>query len=145
MYQDPRKILGVSPNADLSEIRQAYKQLVKQHHPDVGGDSERFKQINSAYLRLITHQETPILGPSVACSTGVRVVYGSRRSYGPAYLIVRKVMTPKIIWRRGRVAFSIPLVVAIALPVAAWTIHPTATIICSAAFVALGKVKYSKF
>ena len=41
-------LLGVSRNADTNEIRSAYKQLAKEHHPDKGGDPEKFKQINMA-------------------------------------------------------------------------------------------------
>ena len=46
-------ILGVSRSADDKEIRQAYRRLARQHHPDVNpGDAaaaERFKTINAAY------------------------------------------------------------------------------------------------
>ena len=46
-------ILGVPRSADETEIRQAYRRLARQHHPDVNpGDedaAERFKSINSAY------------------------------------------------------------------------------------------------
>jgi DnaJ family protein A protein 2 len=42
-------ILGVSKTADSSEIKIAYRNLALQHHPDKGGDSEKFKEINSAY------------------------------------------------------------------------------------------------
>ena len=46
-------ILGVSRAADEKEIRQAYRRLARQHHPDVNpGDedaAERFKSINAAY------------------------------------------------------------------------------------------------
>ena len=46
-------ILGVSRSADEKEIRQAYRRLARQHHPDVNpGDeaaAERFKNINAAY------------------------------------------------------------------------------------------------
>ncbi len=46
-------ILGVSRTADEKEIRQAYRRLARQHHPDVNpGDdasAERFKSINAAY------------------------------------------------------------------------------------------------
>ena len=45
--------LGVSRTADEKEIRQAYRRLARQHHPDVNpGDeaaAERFKSINAAY------------------------------------------------------------------------------------------------
>ena len=46
-------ILGVPRSADEKEIRQAYRRLARQHHPDVNpGDAaaaERFKTINAAY------------------------------------------------------------------------------------------------
>ena len=46
-------ILGVPRVADEKEIRQAYRRLARQHHPDVNpGDeasAERFKTINAAY------------------------------------------------------------------------------------------------
>ena len=46
-------ILGVSRTADEKEIRQAYRRLARQHHPDVnpgdGDAAERFKSINAAY------------------------------------------------------------------------------------------------
>jgi len=42
-------VLGVGRNADTSEIRTAYKQLAKEHHPDKGGDPEKFKEISQAH------------------------------------------------------------------------------------------------
>lgn len=41
--------LGVQPNATADEIKQAYRKLAMQHHPDKGGDAEIFKTINQAY------------------------------------------------------------------------------------------------
>lgn len=42
-------ILGVSPNVQISDLKKAYRTLAKKHHPDRGGDSEKFKEIDSAY------------------------------------------------------------------------------------------------
>ena len=42
-------ILGVAKTATQDEIKQAYKRLAKEHHPDLGGDPEQFKRINEAY------------------------------------------------------------------------------------------------
>ena len=46
-------VLGLQPGADAAAVEQAYKRLIKQHHPDrVGGDSTRAAEINRAYREL---------------------------------------------------------------------------------------------
>lgn len=42
-------VLGVPPDAEHDEIRDRYRALASQHHPDVGGDHERMARINRAY------------------------------------------------------------------------------------------------
>jgi curved DNA-binding protein len=49
---DYYSILGVAKNASEQDIRKAYKKMSMQHHPDRGGDEEKFKQINEAYSTL---------------------------------------------------------------------------------------------
>jgi curved DNA-binding protein len=52
-YKDYYKVLGVDRDADLKEIKRAYRKLALEHHPDKNpGDKraeERFKEINEAY------------------------------------------------------------------------------------------------
>lgn len=50
---EARRVLGVSPEADRDAITEAYREQVKQTHPDTaGGDEESFKRLNRAYERL---------------------------------------------------------------------------------------------
>lgn len=41
--------LEVAQSASLEEIKASYRRLAKAHHPDVGGDSDKFHEIASAY------------------------------------------------------------------------------------------------
>lgn len=46
---DYYKILGVSENASQDDIKKAYRKLANTHHPDKGGDQNKFKDISVAY------------------------------------------------------------------------------------------------
>jgi len=46
---NPFVILNVYEEASVSEMKHAYHELSKQHHPDRGGDPEKFKEITQAY------------------------------------------------------------------------------------------------
>jgi hypothetical protein len=63
---DPLKVLGVTPQATLAEIREAYRQKAKKHHPDAGGEDWSFRILVQAYEMLsaarvvrATYQEAP--------------------------------------------------------------------------------------
>ena len=55
-FKDYYEILGVPPDADQKTIKQAYRKLARQHHPDVNPGNkeaeEKFKNINEAYQAL---------------------------------------------------------------------------------------------
>ncbi|MCK9293073.1 MAG: molecular chaperone DnaJ [archaeon] len=58
--KDYYEILGVSRNATPEEIKAAYKQLARKHHPDLAGlnaDQEKFKEISNAYSVLSDPQK----------------------------------------------------------------------------------------
>jgi hypothetical protein len=45
--------LGLEPGADAAAVEQAYKRLIKEHHPDrAGGNSRRAAELNRAYREL---------------------------------------------------------------------------------------------
>jgi DnaJ-class molecular chaperone len=47
--QNPYQTLGVDRNAELDTIKRAYRKLASQHHPDRGGDTQTFQEIQVAY------------------------------------------------------------------------------------------------
>jgi hypothetical protein len=49
---DPHKVLGVTDQANLQEIRDAYKQKAKRYHPDAGGEEWSFRILVQAYEML---------------------------------------------------------------------------------------------
>ena len=42
-------ILGIREDSTSEEIKKAYRKLSKEHHPDMGGDPEKFKNLSEAY------------------------------------------------------------------------------------------------
>ena len=46
-------VLGVARNAPISEVRQAYVALAREHHPDrSGGDADAMRAVNEAWATL---------------------------------------------------------------------------------------------
>lgn len=54
---DYYNILGISKEASDDDIKRAYRKLAREHHPDKGGDKERFQQIQMAYETLSDPQK----------------------------------------------------------------------------------------
>lgn len=53
------KILGLSPDADIEEVKKAYRKLALQYHPDLqSGNEEHFKKIVEAYEMVKSHLES---------------------------------------------------------------------------------------
>lgn len=57
-WNDPQRAaayrqLGLTWGASRDAIKQAHRRLVKQHHPDVGGDAAAFRRVNDAYQLLM--------------------------------------------------------------------------------------------
>ena len=82
---DPHKVLGVTAQASLQEIRDAYKQKAKRFHPDGGGEEwafrilvQAYEMLSSARVARATRVETP---PPAAHATSSQA--GTRRRVGP--------------------------------------------------------------
>jgi molecular chaperone DnaJ len=46
---DLYETLGLRPDAAPEDIKRAYRAKAREHHPDAGGDAERFKEVTHAY------------------------------------------------------------------------------------------------
>jgi molecular chaperone DnaJ len=49
MSKDYYAILGVPKTATADEIKKAFRRLAHEHHPDKGGNEQKFKDVNEAY------------------------------------------------------------------------------------------------
>ena len=47
------QILELPADAELSAVKQRYRRLVREFHPDKGGDANRFREIREAYEILL--------------------------------------------------------------------------------------------
>jgi DnaJ family protein A protein 2 len=45
-------MLGVPQSASADEIKKAFRKLALKHHPDRGGDKEKFQELNMAHETL---------------------------------------------------------------------------------------------
>jgi len=50
--RDYYEVLGLKKGASDNEIKKSYRKLAKEHHPDKGGDENKFKEISEAYNTL---------------------------------------------------------------------------------------------
>lgn len=49
----PETILGIIPGATKEDIKRAYREKVKEIHPDNGGSTEKFEEVTAAYNTLM--------------------------------------------------------------------------------------------
>lgn len=55
----PYDILGVPYGSDVGVCKKAYRELCKVHHPDVGGDEQKFIQVQNAWKQISEGSFTP--------------------------------------------------------------------------------------
>ena len=82
---DPYSVLGVSPTAEMDEIKKAYRKLSRTYHPDANINNpnkeqaeEKFKQIQEAYNQNVKERENKASGSSGQGSYG----QGGQGAYG---------------------------------------------------------------
>jgi preprotein translocase subunit Sec63 len=58
---DARRLLGLSEEANLEDIRAAHRRLIARVHPDAGGSAELAERVNAARDALIAemNRKTP--------------------------------------------------------------------------------------
>ncbi|HEY8163204.1 MAG TPA: DnaJ domain-containing protein [Methylocystis sp.] len=72
------EVLGVKEDATRREISAAYRQLVKRHHPDKGGDPAKFQQITQAYDALRSEPERKARGAQRKSASALDKAAGKR-------------------------------------------------------------------
>lgn len=53
---NPFEILGIPEDSTLEQIKKKYRQLSLEHHPDRGGDIEKFRKVTDAYSLINSEQ-----------------------------------------------------------------------------------------
>jgi len=51
---DPFDVLGVDPGADEDAVERAYRERVKEAHPDQGGSAAEFRRVRDAYEAIVS-------------------------------------------------------------------------------------------
>lgn len=50
---NPFDILGISRDSPPDEVKAVWRELAKEHHPDHGGDGEKFQELHKAYVKAL--------------------------------------------------------------------------------------------
>ncbi len=66
---NPYRVLGVAENADMDEIKKAYRNLSRKYHPDANINNpnkdaaeEKFKEVQAAYEQIVKERESGYSG-----------------------------------------------------------------------------------
>jgi len=68
--ESPYEVLGVEPGVDEDTLNDAYRERVKEAHPDQGGTVEEFQRVQVAYEEIIEGHEPRLDDGTDATGTG---------------------------------------------------------------------------
>ena len=64
--KNPYDVLGVKRDADMDEVKKAYRNLSRKYHPDANVNNpnkaaaeEKFKEVQAAYQAIVKEKENP--------------------------------------------------------------------------------------
>jgi len=64
--------LGLGPESTAAQVREAWKRLAQQHHPDRGGDQATFIRLQAHYKKALAEASAP--RPCKACKGTGRII-----------------------------------------------------------------------
>ncbi|MFZ7087735.1 J domain-containing protein [Curtobacterium sp. RRHDQ10] len=73
----PYEVLGVTATVDADELRRAYRRAARETHPDLGGDPQRFRALQSAWERVGTPEARRAYDSGAAASASIHAPSGS--------------------------------------------------------------------
>ncbi|MBX4956059.1 J domain-containing protein [Rhizobium lentis] len=97
---DPYDILGVERDADEAKLKAAYRRLAKVAHPDSGGDTEAFDNLQKAYALLLDPVRRKVYD-----DTGYDVEFADAAEL-QALVIIEKLVTDAVLDERAPGSFD---------------------------------------
>ena len=58
----PFQLLGLTSEASLGDVQRAWRRAAMKHHPDRGGDPEKFQEVSVAYQACLQAVATRVCG-----------------------------------------------------------------------------------
>lgn len=79
---DHYSILGISPDSTQDQVKLAWRELARFHHPDRGGDPSRFTQIKDSYDVISDPSKRKVYDAALLFATSLRCSCGKAKMPG---------------------------------------------------------------